>query len=462
MTRHEPIRRAEAARHPLRGQCLAPGRGAVGACPVTRHDAQASGAPVDGPLGEAGYGRLFPDLPPLAVDAAFLRALGRQGGACDREAGAREASVAAGWPFFGQLVAHDVTGDRSPLSHAADAVLRNARTPRLDLECVYGGGPTGSPYLYDRDDAAKLLLGPGGRDLPRNAQGTALIGDPRNDVHLFVNQLHVAYLRAHNAVVDRLRAGGTPEAAVFEEARRTLTWHHQWVVLHDFLPGLVGPGVVDALPATAGCPSIPVEFADAAYRYGHSQVRQTYRVNAGSGPLSMFPDLIGFRPVPAERAIDWALLFDLPGRPPAQRSERIDGRLPAALLRLPDAITGDVDDEADRSLAARDLERGLATALPSGEAVARAIGAEPLTRDEVALPGWEGETPLWLYVLREADVRAGGDGLGPVGGRIVAGTLVSILDAEPASFRNAAPDWTPTLPAAGDGFGLADLLTLSD
>jgi hypothetical protein len=105
--------------------------------------------------------------------------------------------------------------------------------------------------------------------------------------------------------------------------------------------------------------------------------------------------------------------------------------------------------------------RGQGTGLPSGEAVARELGAEPLTADQVGLAdsGWTGETPLWFYILRESDALHDGDRLGPVGGRIVGEVLVGIIDSDPASYRSIDPSWEPTLPAAGERFGLVDLLT---
>jgi hypothetical protein len=111
-------------------------------------------------------------------------------------------------------------------------------------------------------------------------------------------------------------------------------------------------------------------------------------------------------------------------------------------------------------LAARDLERGQGTGLPSGERVAASIGAAPLTPDEVGLAewGWTVETPLWLYVLREAAVRHDGERLGEVGATIVAEVLVGIIAADPESYLALAPDWMPTLPARGPRFALADLL----
>ncbi len=315
----------ESVTHPVvRDQCLAPSR--------------AGGGPIDG----GRYRPMFETLAPLEADEASLHALGVLGGPCDggplEASGGDDSSVEAGWPFFGQFVAHDITADRSPLVDRADPdALRNSHTPRANLESVYGGGPVGSPYLYERDDPARLLLGQGGVDVPRNAEGIALIGDPRNDSHLFMNQLHVAFLHAHNLLVEELRADGKRESSVFDKARLSLTWHYQWVLLHDFLPKLIGAELAarlldrgGELYRVDGEPFIPFEFADAAYRYGHSQIRHRFRINDRQPELPVFPDLIGFAPVGPEKAVDWSLLFDVPGRPAAQRAKRIDGRLPAS------------------------------------------------------------------------------------------------------------------------------------
>ena len=434
---------------------------------------------IDAPAGAHAYGRLFPELPPLRTDEALLWTIGDTGGACDSgpvvdvEGGDDARAVAAGWPFFGQFVAHDITADRSLPAHQVDAAtLRNARNPTIDLEALYADGPSGTPYLYDRSDPAKLLLGLNDagqpHDLPRNAQGVALIGDARNDVHLFVSQLHVAMIIFHNRLVDRLRAAGVPEADLFVQARQETTWHYQWIVLNDYVPRLVGREIMDDLLTHGprfyqpdGIVTIPLEFADAAYRYGHSQIRHRYRVNASSGAVPIFPDLIGFDAVPEARVIDWSLLFDLPGHVPAQRAKKIDGRLPRALIELPLAITGDVAVAAYHSLAVRDLQRGHGVGLPSGEALARRMGEAPLTAAEVNLgDAWPGETPLWFYILREAAVRHDGERLGPVGGRIVAEVLLGLIDNDPHSYRARDSNWQPTAPSAQPGaFGIADLLS---
>lgn len=426
----------------VRSHCLSPARARV---------------PLDAPLGPSSYARMFPELPSFQAEEQFLHALGRAGGLCDcgdiDDLPDSLGESAAGWPIFGQFVAHDITADRSTLrDHADTAELHNARSPQLNLECLYGDGPTGHPFLYQRDDPAKFLLGPDAIDLQRNAEGIAVIGDPRNDSHMLMSQLHLAMLKAHNAFVDEARRAGVANDRVFGEAARQLRWHYQWFVLNEFLPALVGQKLADQVlregprwfrPGHGGF--IPLEFADAAYRYGHCQIRHRYRLNLQTDPVHLFPDLLGFRAIPRERALDWTLFFDAAGAAPAQRSKKIDGKLVRALIELPVAVTGECEIEDYHSLAVRDLQRGQGVGLPSGEAVARHIGATPLTVEEVGIAstGWHGETPLWYYILREADACTGGHRLGPVGGRIVTEVLVGLIDADATSFRRNNHEWRP-------------------
>jgi hypothetical protein len=153
-------------------------------------------------------------------------------------------------------------------------------------------------------------------------------------------------------------------------------------------------------------------------------------------------------------------MFDVPGRPAAQRAKPIDGKLPHSLIELPQAITGQVSESAYRSLAARDLQRGRGIGLPSGEGVARLIGAAVLSEGELELTahGWTAETPLWLYILREAATRHAGDRLGEVGGRITGEVLIGVITQDPESYLALEPQWQPTLPAHGQEFRLRDLL----
>jgi hypothetical protein len=431
---------------------------------------------VDAPVFGGRYRPLFEDLPPLRADENALHALGRPGGPCDLGvgfAGDTDSEVSAVWPFFGQFIAHDITADRSPLVHRGDpARIRNFRVPKANLEGVYGPGPVGSPYLYSKDDPAKLLLSPSGCDVPRNHEGIALIGDPRNDVHLYASQMVVAFINLHNRLAERLREDGVAEQKVFEEARRAATWHYQHVILREFLPGLIGAQLTaellddgPQLYRVDGEPYIPFEFADAAFRYGHAQIRDRYQVNEHLGPCPLFPDLIGFGPVSSEHTVDWALQIDLEGHAPAQRAKRMDSRLPASLIALPTQISGSEVGTDYASLANRDLERGHAVGLASGEAVAHRLGVPALSAAQVGVAerGWVGDTPLWFYILKEAEVLHDGDRLGPVGGRIVGEVLVGIIDGDPESFRSVDPDWSPTLPGRRDGaFGLADILAPID
>jgi hypothetical protein len=426
----------------VRNHCLSPARARVS---------------IDAPLGPATYARMFPELQSFQADEQFLHALGRAGGLCDCEdiddSPDSLGDTAAGWPIFGQFVAHDITADRSTLrSHANTAELHNARSPQLNLECLYGDGPTGHPFLYQRDDPAKFLLGSDGADVQRNAEAIAVIGDPRNDSHMLMSQLHLAMLKAHNTFVDEARLTRVADGRVFDEAARQLRWNYQWIVLNEFLPALVGPTLADEVlrdgpqwfrPGHGGF--IPLEFADAAYRYGHSQIRHRYRLNLQTDPMPLFPDLLGFRAVPRQNTVDWTLFFDAPGAMQAQRSKKIDGKLVRALIELPVAITGECEIEDYHSLAVRDLQRGQGVGLPSGEAVARHIGITPLTADQVGIAstGWRGETPLWYYILREANACTGGHRLGPVGGRIVAEVLVGLIDEDATSFRRSRQEWRP-------------------
>lgn len=456
----------------IRSHCLAPGR-----------PPRAVDAPVN-PLSSQRYARMFPSLPRFTAEEAFLYALGRQGGICDcakeHDEPEFEAEGAAGWPIFGQFIAHDITADRSTPGPQKDVQqLKNARSPKLNLECLYGDGPVGHPFLFQRDDPALFLLGDD--DVLRNREGIAIIGDPRNDSHMLISQLHLAMQRVHNAFVFKARRAGMPEATLFDEAVREMRWHYQWIIVHEFLPAVIGHELaadLDAHGARYYDPGdvafIPLEFADGAYRYGHSQIRHRYQANSDSEPAPLFPDYLGFRPVPPSRRVDWRLFFDgfddeANGvddagetgalRVVAQRAKRIDGKLVRSLIQLPVAITGDVDVDEYHSLAVRDLERGEGVGLPSGEALARHLGETPLTREQIGVEStnWQGETPLWFYILRESHARTGGERLGPVGGRIVGDVLIGLLDRDPLSYRHGDPAWRPAYPtlAALLDFGLS-------
>jgi len=425
------------------------------------------------------YGRLFPDLEGLKCDEDQLLALGKAGAAMDVASDDPQADnprIAAGHSIFGHMMAHDLTADRSLLQHHASLQrIHNFRTSRLDFESLYGAGPAGAPYMYDSSDPDKFLLGAdetgAPNDLLRNHQGKAIIGDPRNDVHGIISQMHLTMLKFHNRIVDHIRTEGVTAADTFSQAQRNLRWHLQWIALHEYLPLTVGEELMQELLSrgprfyrpTTEHPFIPVEFADAAFRFGHSQIRLSYRLNEStSAPI--FPDLAGGRAISKAHAVDWNYFLSLDSAITPQLTKRIGPRMAHTLIDLPESIVGSAPRQEYHSLACRDLLRARALGLPSGETIARHIGAQPLSPGEVGLQehGWTCETPLWYYVLREAEVRHRGERLGDVGGRIVAETLVGIVDADPTSFRSADPSWTPTLPTRRGGpFTLSDAVAFA-
>jgi Animal haem peroxidase len=406
----------------------------------------------------------------------------------------------------GCSVDHDITFDpTSKLQGDNDPrALVDFRTPRFDLDSLYASGPKDQPFLYDWSPQAapgvKRLVGSNAGDgaitydLPRNEQGRALISDARNDEHLIISQLHLLFIRFHNRVVDRVLAQqpALRGMALLEEAQRIVRRHYQWIVVHDFLPRIVGrkaaaaAGVERRFYRWKGAPFIPFEFSVAAYRFGHSMVRGDYKPNgrvqravpifAKADEPGELDHLGGFRRLPVALTIDWAFFFPLSGqRPPdpdrPQQSRLIDTNLAPGLFSLPASV-----DSQRQPLPRLNLLRGRALKLPAGSAVARAMGVEPLTDRELLLDDiWPASArdavrrapPLWYYVLCEAQSRHGNRGrhLGPVGGGIVAEVLVGLLEADPSSYLRAEPGWKPTLPRASRGtFTMADLVrfTLRD
>jgi len=389
----------------------------------------------------------------------------------------------AGFTFIGQFIDHDITLDTTPLDLQLadpDATV-NFRTPRYDLDSVYGRGPVNDPAFYDPADPDKLLLRPnvnGVLDVPRDGNGRAIIGDPRNDENLIIVQFHKAVVQFHNKLVDYARAQGMRKEWVFETARRLARWHYQWAVIHDFLPRFVGDGLVGpsgtVYKEVAGKPPVlnvryykptnkdgrpfmPVEFAVAAYRFAHSIIRPFYVVNQTSldrGGVPIFgPDggfnLNGGRPIPSDLVLVWNNILRIEpgtGRPP----RKIDTNLSLPLTSLPGSAVPPPDPTKD--LAVRNTIRGKRVGLPSGQQVARAMRAPVLSNATLGLsndPGWKGEAPLWFYILKEAELPPyNGERLGPVGGRIVAEVLVGLLQRDPNSYLYLDPRWKPGPPIA--------------
>jgi hypothetical protein len=426
------------------------------------------------------FGRIFQKMPTSnqPTDQAMLD-LGRSGGpmfdtALDDPTGDNPA-IPTGFVFFGQFVDHDVTLDKeSSLGVAQDPrTTINTRTPNLELDSLYSGGPGETPQLYGPADMAMLRLGTPANpnDLPRDSDDVALIGDPRNDENIVISQLHAALIKFHNRVADQVRADGTPEAQVFATAQRLVRWHYQWIVVHDFLPRIIDQDMLDdilearryyKLPGNRK-PFIPVEFAVAAYRYGHSQIRSAFRLNANHENELLFSDTLrGFQPVDPTLSIDWDNFFERDSGHPPQPSRRIDIKLAGILSNLPFIA----NPNEPRSLAARNLMRSKTFELPSGQKACQRMQqhVDPLTDEELGLAalGWQGDAPLWFYILREAEVQKQGLRLGQMGGRMVGEVLIGILQEDQATYLNAQPQWTPTLPGATSGdFTMVDLLTFA-
>ena len=277
--------------------------------------------------------------------------------------------VPAGYTYFGQFIDHDLTFDStSSLDPSKPADPSNLRTPRFDLDCVYGDGPDAQPFLYDpagekllfRDETTTTGANDiAGQDLLRNPNGRAIIGDKRNDENSIVSQVQLGVIKYHNAVVEFLRpkdpASWNTPFSLFVSARNEVRWTYQTLVVHDFLRRIVRGEVLEGLDGKSVAErarnyalytedkrgNLPREFVAAAYRFGHSGVRTGYRMNAGMGNrFSIFPSsrdpgtkagadsLLGFDPVTNNQVIDsWERFFpaSLPGVIPHEsRNEPAD------------------------------------------------------------------------------------------------------------------------------------------
>jgi hypothetical protein len=438
------------------------------------------------PQYEGRFGRMFrlPPYVPSPERIAEVAALMLEGGD-GRDPERDNPDIPSGYTYLGQFLDHDITFDTtSSLDRQNDPdALVDFRSPRFDLDSVYGRGPTDDPYLYSKaSGGTKMLIGhhDDEDDLPRNAEETALLGDPRNDENIFVGQLHLTMLKFHNAVVDRVtpaleRGSETP----FETAQRIVRWHYQWMVLHDFLPRVVGADALrDVFDDTTGepvvrrryyqwknAPYMPVEFSVAAYRFGHSMIRAGYKLNTFVPPLPIFtPDPVpdnrlssfgGFRELPALWTVEWRRFFDVAGDGDGalQHSRLIDAKLSDPLAALPPSVA-----RHPSSLIERNLLRGARLCLPSGQAVARHLGVDVLDETELGLTG---PAPLWYYILKESEVRAGGRHLGAVGGRIVAEVFLGLLEKDPSSYLRNDPAFRPFLGATDGSFTMPDLITVA-
>jgi len=272
-----------------------------------------------------------------------------------------------------------------------------------------------------------------------------------------------------------------PQFDDFDETRRIVRFHYQYLILHDLLERVTMPGTVDDVltngrrfftfdPAIG--PQVPVEFSAAAYRFGHSLVREQYNFNlnfptatlgqlfqftAASGSITTLPDIW---------VIDWRRFLPVIGHETAPggmtHTRRIDSTLVPTLFGLPNSGPN------PPALASRNLQRGVQKELPTGQDVADRMGLPKLSPADLAA-GPDGPTvtahdfhnrsPLWWYLLKEAQLTGGGVTLGPVGSRIVVEVFVGLLQGDPQSFLSRKADWVPELPSGfPPHYEIADLL----
>lgn len=415
------------------------------------------------------FSRMGPKGQP--VDEPLRKALAEAMTAAGRQPDSSAPTIAAGFTYLGQFIDHDLTRDNTAVSlgqNVTVAELLQGRSPALDLDSMYGRGPQHPEDKRFYADAARLKMGTTeatpfpdagtnidlfGFDLPRVGFGSkiserrvALIPDTRNDENLAVAQVHLAFIRFHNRVVDKLADDGTPSLDLFAKARRVVVRHYQWMIRHDFLPRIVDKAIVDDV-FTKGrkffevkpksderkqffswmyaqpkdTPTMPIEFSVAAYRLGHSMIRGAYQwnrvFNSGEGRSATLQLLFQFSgtsgilsPPPADLndkeagdserlptnwIADFRRLFDFgeAGRndlkvPDADfnLTKLLDTLLVDPLKQLPLGAfggRGTMPPPEELNLAFRNLTRANMVSLASGQQMAAHMGIAPLSAAQI-------------------------------------------------------------------------------
>jgi hypothetical protein len=442
--------------------------------------------------------------------------------------GGGPSQVPAGFTYLGQFIDHDMTFDKTNVmlgANVSPAQLLQGRSPSLDLDSLYGAGPQDpeSAKFYEADGlhlkmgktkAAGGIPAKDGFDLPRGAGATtarkrrAIVPDLRNDENLAVAQMHLAFSRFHNRVVDTLPSS-VPPSQRFAQAREIVTKHYQWMIRTDYLRRICAPGVVGDVfnngrkafevgVDPTEVPTMPIEFSVAAFRLGHAMVRRAYNWNKvfddGAGSLDLLflfsgtgGDLGGEPRLISTWIADWRRLFDFgeAGKQnlvvPASKSNRamrIDTTLVDPLKNLPTGAFGGPGvpfNDPRANLAFRNLTRAKMVRLATGQQMAtflkgKGVSLTKLTKAQIR-DGRNGaaldaltpsqrqallrDTPLWFYVLREAEF--GGGRLKGVGARIVAETFHRAMEGSQHSIVRDTT-FTPSLGRDSSTFRMVDLL----
>jgi len=434
----------------------------------------------------------------------------------------RGSRIPSGFTYLGQFIDHDLTADRTAVMFGEDvspAAMLQGRSPVLDLDSLYGAGPSDPVSSGFYSDGLHLKTGAtvnpakAGHDLPRVGKGSAAarrkanIPELRNDENLAVAQTHAMFIRFHNRVVDTLPKA-TPPGQIFSRARRKVTKHYQWMIRTDFLPRICQKAVVDDVfkngrkvfevgATPTDMPTMPLEFSVAAYRLGHSMVRAAYNWNVnfpdGGGTLDLLfrftgtsGNLDGLDQLFGIWIADFRRLYNFgeAGREDLavaesdfNRAQRIDTMLVDPLHDLPTGSIGGTPPPPgiERNLAYRNLTRAKMVSLASGQQMAalmnsKGVAVTPLTRAQIrdgkgsaTLEGLSKkqlkrvttDTPLWFYVLREAELNQGR--LTGVGARIVAETFHRAMEGSTFSIVRD-PAWRPQLGPDTNTFRMVDLL----
>jgi hypothetical protein len=403
----------------------------------------------------------------------------------------------AGMTFFGQFIDHDVTFDATSAigSKIDPRSIRNVRTPGLDLDCVYGDGPGASPHLYSSNPKLHgfMLFGREGspNDLPRNCEGMALIGDPRNDENILISQVHGAFIALHNILMSHFKNDQSAQedirhcaamsvrsevwhdvvpsrSQIFEHVRRFIRLHYQWLVLHDFLPSFVDPDVIESTldrdPFGDRGPIMPAEFSVAAFRFGHSTVRPKFDLSQSKIGVGLFDgEMNGAGWRGPELDIEMGRFFSIGGAQ-AQKALPVGPKIADVLFDLPDHVVKDplmwgelkIKVDLAKKLALRNILRDrTAIRIASGQQVARHLRIPELPAPQVLKDHHIDKTPLWFYCLQEAGEKGNGRLTG-VGGALVASVIIRLLKLDPESVLNT-PGFVPWS-GFGENFSMGALM----
>ena len=322
-------------------------------------------------------------------------------------------TIPAGYTYFGQFIDHDLTFDpNSSLQKQNDPnATVDFRTPRLDLNSLYGRGPDDQPYLYKNAEedggGNRFLLGRAINsplkerfgELPRNVEGRSLTGDPRNDENRIVSQLQALFLNFHNKVVDSLQKihPSMSNHDLFAHTQRIVRWHYQYLVLNDYLPRVVGQATWQSVfqghgehhpeqrlriyRPKHGKAYMPVEFSVAAFQFGHSMVRPSYALRSGEACVGGDPRhpsraTTGFTGYQSSRTVEaGTALLELPSVSAAPRTfpeaGRSTGTCSSALVTCQlKSVLSALTRVLDRSyLRGQDISPSLATGSTPGSLI---------------------------------------------------------------------------------------------